>query len=506
MPTTIVFVHGWSVTNLNTYGELPLRLRNEAAKNGIEIQVEEIFLGRYISFHDEVRLTDISRAFKTAVQEQLGDKLKIGSRFICITHSTGGPALRDWWNRYYNGKTEICPMSHLIMLAPANYGSALAKLGKGKLSRLKSWFEGVEPGQGVLDWLSLGSREAFELNVNWIQNGKNAIGTNGIFPFVITGQDIDRKLYDHLNTYTGETGSDGVVRVAAANLQGRYIKLVQGKPFKNAKGKLESPDLEEREFSEAIKTPLRVVTKKSHSGDLMGIMKSVKAEAIQDSSSETIKAILDCIKTQTLEQYNAICKQFDAETKAVQENSRLEKENNIFTSQRYFIHDRYSMVIFRVRDSEGFAVTDYDLILTAGEKNDPDHLPEGFFADRQRNDRNPETLAFYFNYDVMNGMALLKDEKGEEVRPALPGAEMLGFVIRPRPDSGFVQYVSCGIKANRELLNKVIQPNSTTLIDIVLYRAVDKEVFRLEKLIGNAMPSEEDGNFKKKKPSDEIID
>ena len=48
-------------------------------------------------------------------------------------------------------------MSHLIMLAPANYGSALAQLGKQRLSRIKSWFEGVEPGQGVLDWLELGS-------------------------------------------------------------------------------------------------------------------------------------------------------------------------------------------------------------------------------------------------------------------------------------------------------------------------------------------------------------
>ncbi len=506
MPLTIVFVHGWSVTNLNTYGEFPLRLRNEAAKNGIDLQVEEIFLGRYISFHDEVRLTDISRAFKTAVQEQLSTSLKKGSRFICITHSTGGPALRDWWSRYYNGKTEICPMSHLIMLAPANFGSALAKLGKGKLSRLISWLEDAEPGQGVLDWLSLGSRESFELNVNWIQNGEKAIGTNGIFPFVITGQDIDRKFYDHLNTYTGETGSDGVVRVASANLQGRYIKLVQPKPFKNAKGQLDSSDFEEKEFSEAVKIPLRVVTKKSHSGDQMGIMKSVKADAIEDSSSETLKAILDCVKVQSMEQYTNLCVQFDMETKAVQEQSRLESENNIFTSQRYFIHDRYSMVIFRVCDSEGFPVTDYDLILTAGKNNDPDHLPEGFFADRQRNDKNPEVIAFYFNYDVMNGMALLKDASGEEVRPALPGAEMLGFVIRPRPDSGFVQYVSCGIKANKDLLEKAIQPNSTTLIDVCLYRAVDKEVFRLEKLMGNLMPSKEAGDFSKKKPGGEIVD
>ena len=142
---TIVFVHGWSVTNLNTYGNLPIRLRSEGVKNGIDIEVKEIFLGRYISFHDEIRLPDISRAFNTALADQLSDV----SSFVCITHSTGGPVIRDWWNRYCKGKKSKCTMSHLIMLAPANFGSALAQLGKETLSRLKSWWSGVEPGQGV---------------------------------------------------------------------------------------------------------------------------------------------------------------------------------------------------------------------------------------------------------------------------------------------------------------------------------------------------------------------
>src|SRR6185436_11614715 len=147
---TLVFVHGWSVTNLNTYGNLPARLRAEGKARGVDIQVEEIFLGRYISFHDEVRVADISRAFKTAIVDQLSHITAKGNRFICITHSTGGPVIRDWWNRYYKDKRGKCPMSHLIMLAPANFGSALAQLGKGVLSRLKSWWNGVEPGQGVL--------------------------------------------------------------------------------------------------------------------------------------------------------------------------------------------------------------------------------------------------------------------------------------------------------------------------------------------------------------------
>ena len=82
----VVFVHGWSVTNTNTYGGLPARLRNEAKTLGLDLTIKEIFLGRYISFHDEVRMEDISRAFRSAINDELKNLLKDGSRFACITH------------------------------------------------------------------------------------------------------------------------------------------------------------------------------------------------------------------------------------------------------------------------------------------------------------------------------------------------------------------------------------------------------------------------------------
>ena len=117
----VIFVHGWSVTNTDTYGQLPERLRAEAAQRGISIRVEEIFLGRYISFHDDVRLPDISHALQTALQDApIVEALQGGRRFACITHSTGGPVVRDWWYRYYqDSMAATCPLSHLIMLAPA---------------------------------------------------------------------------------------------------------------------------------------------------------------------------------------------------------------------------------------------------------------------------------------------------------------------------------------------------------------------------------------------------
>ncbi|MEO5643881.1 MAG: hypothetical protein ABIQ40_03875 [Bacteroidia bacterium] len=46
MALSLVFVHGWSVTNLDTYGELPLRLKAEAALSGIEISIKEMDVQR----------------------------------------------------------------------------------------------------------------------------------------------------------------------------------------------------------------------------------------------------------------------------------------------------------------------------------------------------------------------------------------------------------------------------------------------------------------------------
>ena len=141
----IVFVHGWSVTNTNTYGGLPSALIKNALPDK-EIKVEHLYLGKYVSFADEVNVDDIARGMQHAVNAEILPKLAKGERFACITHSTGGPVVRKWIDIFFKGQLDKCPLQHLVMLAPANHGSALAQLGKGRLSRMKFFAEGVQPG------------------------------------------------------------------------------------------------------------------------------------------------------------------------------------------------------------------------------------------------------------------------------------------------------------------------------------------------------------------------
>lgn len=475
--TTLVFVHGYSVSEWETYGELPLRLKAEAASRDVALDIEEIFLGKYISLNDEVQLKDIARAFEKALYDKLGDKISNGDRFCCITHSTGGPVVREWFDGIYADQDVVCPMSHLIMLAPANFGSALAQLGKGRLSRLKTWFQGVEPGQQVLNWLELGSENAWQLNMQRIANAQRYAVNDKIFPFVLSGQSIDRKFYDHLNAYTGELGSDGVIRLAAANLNSRYALLEQDKDV-----------LEIKQYKEHTDTPFKIVGGKSHGGADMGIMASVEKELDDTKSKETIDSIFRCLEVQEQAKYVALAAAFDLENIKTQEDEKVERQDKLFKKDRYFIHDRFFQIIFKVVDDQGNPVNDYDLLLT-GEGHDPNALPAGFYKDRQQNRISPNVITYYLNYDIMAGCEAVVDEKKNMVlREAQPGISELGIILTARPDKGMVQYASCSIKAGSDLMKKAVKPNSTTMIEIVLKRKVDKRVFELLPLTGNQMP------------------
>lgn len=451
----IVFVHGWSVRNTNTYGQLPLRLQKSFKAAGKQVKVENIYLGQYVSFDDLVTLDDIARAFDAALREKLYDAAKKQwTPFACITHSTGGPVVRLWMELYYGAaRLAECPLSHLVMLAPANHGSALAQLGKGRLSRLKSFFEGVEPGQRVLDWLELGSALSWDLNTRWLGYDGRAAGR---WFFTLTGQRIDRSLYDHLNSYTGEEGSDGVVRVAAANLNTELLTFVQ-------KGRKIVLSGQQR----TAETGMGVVPGRSHSGRAMGIINSVRGTG----DHPTVEWVSRCLAVEDAAGYDAVCQDLNALTVQTQKDEKIEEVKGLLRTTRYQT-DRYVMLVFRLKNDRGDFLTDYDLLLTAGPDYSPDDLPEGFFVDRQRNQRNPGTLTYFLNYDAM---LKLRGKTGEG---------RLGFKILARPvKGGLVYYELAEFQSDTGGVTRFLRPNATVMIDITLNRNLDARVFRFtEKL------------------------
>ena len=480
----VIFVHGWSVTDTSTYGELPARLMAESARRGgPSIDVRHIHLGQYVSFRDEVRLPDISRAFDFA----LGAALKEAGpdrRFICIAHSTGGPLVRDWLDRYYVQPRRVaeCAMSHLIMLAPANFGSALAAMGKTRLASIKSWFGGVEPGLGVLDWLELGSPESCELNLRWIDDYarlKLGEGRSPLFQFVLSGDAIDRKLYDHVNPYTGETGSDGVVRLASANLNATHIVLEQptteqGEALPTARKRMRL--LTRTSSRRSPRTAFKIIPGKSHAGETMGILRSVRND---DGADASVDAILRCLKVGDAAAYAALCSAFEAENADHQAiANRLEIERVPVLPDRKYFHDPHAMVVFRLQDIQGIGTPNVNVLLTAGPANDPNQLPENFLTDRQFNLRSAN-LTFYLNHATLTGCPPIPARNDHGIaRAALIPRPPYGLRVVPREDDRFVEYWMAEMPANVQNLLPLIAPNETTIIDIRLTRVVREGVFR----------------------------
>lgn len=398
---TLIFVHGWGVRKPD-YGLLPPRLR-QLVSGAVTI---DVWLSDYISYSDSVTMADLAVAFERARRANFP-----AAKFACITHSTGGPVLRTWLDTYF--RDGECPLTHLVMLAPPNHGSALAQLGKSRLARMKLWFQGVEPGEQILDWLELGSPQAWDLNVRWAQTNWPE---RGVSILVLTGAAIDHKLYDHLNSYTGERGSDGVVRTAAANLNYSVLRLRQS----------ESGVLEKIEIRQIEPNFFGVLSGASHSGNRLGIMASEEtAVRVAAFLTEPIQTHLKPNQTQS--KPNPAC----------------------------------CMLIFRVIDSAGQPIPDYDLLLTSGPRYSPDHLPRGFFIDRQRNHRAPNMLTYYLDHAVMSR------------------TRELGFRLEPRPSSGPVHFAPAEFRGDLATVEKLLRPHQTLLVEIECARLIDNRVFQV---------------------------
>ena len=451
----LIFVHGWSVTHTNTYGGLPDALKSLAPSHNLDIDIRHIWLGRYISFKDEITIQDVIRAFNQALTEQIPDNADGKMHFSCITHSTGGPVIREWIDKYYGSeKLQELPLDHLVMLAPANHGSALATLGKARVGRIKAFIHGIEPGQKILDWLCLGSEAQYNLAKNFIDYKP---ASNGFYPFVLTGQSIDKKFYDFLNTYLVESGSDGVVRVAGANLNYSILRLVE-----KVKSKITVWHQGEELICKLLKldgkilrpTPvaLGVIPEASHSGDSKGIMASVTTRNVK--KKPVVNEIFKCLKVNTRIKYKEWISSLETLTLNTQSRDTHSKKHC------------YTMIVFMIYDDQGDPIYDYDLFILAGEDYNPDKLPKGFAKDKQRNTNHTNHLIYYLDYDVMK---TVKNKR-------------LGFriIARPKKDDNFSYYYAVEYRAKVSELTKILKPNETVYLEIILHRYVDKEVFRLD--------------------------
>jgi hypothetical protein len=420
----VILVHGYNVTSTKTYGVLPQRLKS------LGHNVKDVYLSKYVTLDDDLTLPDIVKAFHVGLQDLYGAQFE-KKKFACVTHSTGGLVARAWVDTFYSHRTKSLPASHLIMLAPPNHGSRLATLGKSRLSRVRSLW-GVEPGLQVLDALELGSDYQRQLNAAWISKKLHTIP--GFFPVVVTGQWIDKKLWDTIIPATYERGSDGVVRAAAANLNMQKFSIdVDGKVFQETLGGV----------------PFLITPQTAHADETYGIMAGIPAKG-EHAVLDAIEQVLD---VETRKEYQAL------EADWAMKTTLLQRQDKYFDGTPL---DRYSQVVIRVMDSMGTPLADHAIELLNIDSRG-DLFPSGFMAHSYQNDKNPENFVYYFDYTQLSKVV------GKQV----------GLRIQSVTHSPLVSYDDARFKGVLTEVGTFIIPNQTTYVEVTMRRRLNKNVFRL---------------------------
>jgi hypothetical protein len=220
MASQVAILHGWSDTS-KSFRPLVAFLDANGFKS------VPLWLGDYISLDDDVRIEDVAKRMQQVIQDKMANE-GLKAPFDLIVHSTGGLVARQWLADFYpDGKG--CPVQRIVMLAPANFGSKLAALGQSMLGRvIKGWKNWFHTGKEMLRGLELASpyqwalaqRDLLAAEAGAI--GPTPYGKQGVWPFIIVGS---HPYDDKLRQIVNESGADGTVRAAAANLNARGVTV-----------------------------------------------------------------------------------------------------------------------------------------------------------------------------------------------------------------------------------------------------------------------------------------
>ena len=292
----LIILHGWSADsgNLKTLSAF-------LKKNGFK--VVDIWLADYVSMNDEITIQDLGQAMGKAI-----DANRISQAphsFDVVVHSTGGLVVRQYLIHYFFGQPGKCPIQHLLMLAPANFGSPLAHLGQSMIGRLRvgwKWDHFMQSGARILDALQLASPISWRMAERDLFNPENRLFVPpNIYTTVLVGTDA----YEGLAGTIHEKGSDGTVRVSTANLNASSIKIVFteknhrlirqepcyepiafGVLYGKNHGSIISPEDSDEQFRDLVVTSLTVGTKgdyKKHITHLQQVTENTFAEGIQEA-------------------------------------------------------------------------------------------------------------------------------------------------------------------------------------------------------------------------------
>lgn len=219
----ILIIHGWSDCS-GSFADM----KNYLISQNIG-QVDTIFYADYESREDNITYEDVIEGLNNELirQKLIYNNGTSDYDLKIIVHSTGGLVVRHWLWRYYGktGNMTTCPVTNLVMMAPANFGSPLAQMGKSFLGGLVKgrWKVGdmLETGKIILDGLELGSPYQWWLAHNDLLSINKYFMPEYIRTTVLVG-DTD---YRGIRGWLNKPGTDGTVVIAGTNLNSAKLCL-----------------------------------------------------------------------------------------------------------------------------------------------------------------------------------------------------------------------------------------------------------------------------------------
>jgi hypothetical protein len=521
----ILLVHGYSAESANSdladvariFGQLPDGLKHVFPPS----PVLDVNISRYISLDDGVDLEDITLAFDRVLKNNFS-QLHSGG-FNAIIHSTGALVLRNWIRRC---SPKPSPCRRIIHLAGANLGSGWAHIGETLLAKWLRYIGegGAERGLAVLDGLELGSNWAWELHRHFLQPGNAMLADYQVMEFSIVGSQPPPKNMIVPFRYGREDGSDGVVRVAASNLNHHYLCIGPALAPENvdwekavefskravdasAAGDLAdfpSPDavfagkyytlLEENLPGEPpINTtaeaaaprpvvPFAIPYSCAHSTEEMGIVSGTRP---REKVLELIRGALTCPDEPA---YAGLAEKFEQHTDEtyakVVDGNHVGGLHDLFEGARRLVedfiaspeaqYDRHAQVSVRVRDQHGNPIEDCSIHFNSfegGTRPSPGILVNQLFEDTHQNKNSPDTTTFYLRLEAWDGSTWV--DRLAQVN----GVDLEIDCIDPKTER--IVFVPMRMRLSGALLSRYVRPHRATLIDVELLRLPARETFSM---------------------------
>ena len=385
---SILLIHGYSVRSLNSWGQLPTLLGAEGYLSA------DIQLSAFVSLDDYVTCDDLAAALEDRVVDLEAAGLDLRKTAI-VVHSTGALVARRWLLNRYQGSKKPMPRT-FFSAAGANHGSTLAQAGKTELAHVfREVTEKTSVGQLVLTDLDYGSQFLHRLNREWL-DAWNAPGRElwkQTYCFSIGG--TDHSFWEnHLAWQSREPGSDGTVRVSAANLNYRFITV-------------DAPYTSFRTETLAQAAPHLVIDKYSHTSQSqygpIGWGVGIVGDFIQHGTgdqepiSTSTLGILEGVANRTERPFAALLEAFDVAdadsfTKTA---SGWAKETAVWTETN--INEAASTIVVTIADQRNSIVQD-SLVVIGDSTGSIGAASASLIGNQIRNAVTPSIVSLYVNY------------------------------------------------------------------------------------------------------------